>query len=81
MSQLKERLEQAAQARAQKAKELIATAQELHTEGKISTDTLTRVTNRAENGYPYAAQEDLETILARNMLEEDSLTNSLSTAA
>jgi len=70
----KEDVLERARKRAEKSRELIGSAQELHTEGRISLDSLLHITAEAEAGYPYKAQEDLERILAREMLEAESLT-------
>ena len=65
----KEDVLERARRRAEKARELIRSAQELHTEGRISLESLLHITSEAEAGYPYKAQEDLERLLARQMME------------
>ncbi len=75
MSTIKETIEEAAGKRAALAREVIAAAQELHDEGKITADTLVRIANDAESGFPHNAQQELERILARHLMDEDALSD------
>ena len=64
---LRQQIEERAQRRAERAKEVFLAARELQTEGRISVDQYLQVVNAADAGYPYMAQEELERMLANTI--------------
>lgn len=70
MNTLKDQIEAAAKAALDKAQEVIRAAQELHHEGRIPESVLTEAVKLCESGLPYAAEQNLQKVLMRQMLED-----------
>ena len=72
MFEVKEAILREAERRVDRARDVLAAAQEFHDEGRITVGSLTKIVNAACEGYPYQAQDILERALAAQMAEEDA---------
>ncbi len=70
MTPLREQIETSAEQAFDLAQEVIRCAHELLQEQRISPEVLTETVKLCERGLPYAAEQGLRTILAKQMLEE-----------
>ena len=70
MNTLKEQIEASAEQAVDFAQDVIRCAHELLQEQRISPDVLSETVKLCESGLPYAAEQGLRTILAKQMLQD-----------